>query len=188
VCGRPSWGAIQQTSLCPTCSGRGKIPEKPCTVCHGSGVQRGSRKLTVKIPAGVDDGATMRLSGQGSAPRGGGQKGDLYVAIRVRADRRFERDDRDILSEVTISMVEAALGTETEVETVDGPVKLKVPAGTQSGKVFKLSGRGVPGLSGRSRGDHLVTVIVETPTKLSAKQRELLEQFSKEGSKKGFFR
>ena len=181
-------GAIQQTSTCPTCGGRGQLPEKPCTVCHGSGVQRRTRKLSVKIPAGVDDRATMRLTGQGGAPRGGGPKGDLYVAIRVRGDRRFQREDRHILSEVTVSMPEAALGTEVDVETVDGSVKLKIPAGTQSGKVFKLSGRGVPGLGGRARGDHLVTVVVETPTKLSSRQRELLEQFAQlTGGKKGFF-
>jgi molecular chaperone DnaJ len=184
-------GALQQTTICPTCAGRGKIPEKPCAVCHGSGIQRHQRVLKIKIPAGIDDRATIRLSGQGSAPRGGGQKGDLYVQIRVRPDRRFERSGRDILTETTIPMVEASLGTEVAIETVDGPVKLKIPPGTQSGKVFKLSGRGVPSLSGRAnaRGDHLVTVTVETPTKLSSKQRDLLEQFAKEGSgKRGFFR
>lgn len=180
-------GAIQQTSVCPTCSGRGQLPEKPCTVCHGNGTQRRTKQLTVKIPAGVDDRATMRLAGQGAAPRGGGAKGDLYVQIRVRPDRRFTRQDRNILTKATIPMVDAALGTEITVETVDGSVKLKIPAGTQSGKEFKLSGRGVPGLGGHARGDHLVTVIVETPTKLSSKQRELLEQFAKDGGKKGFF-
>lgn len=179
-------GAIQQTSVCHTCQGRGKIPEKPCRICHGSGIQRRARKFSIKIPAGVDHGATIRVSGQGSAPRGGGHKGDLYVGIRVRADRRFERADRDILSEASVPMVDAALGTEIEVETVDGPLTLKIPAGTQSGKVFKLSDHGVPSLSGRGRGDHLVTIKVETPTKLSGKQRELLEQF-KTGGKKGLF-
>ncbi len=183
-------GAMQQTSVCSNCSGRGQIPEQPCTVCRGAGVLRRAKSLDIKIPAGVDDGATMRLSGQGAAPKGGGPKGDLYVQIRVRADRRFERDGRDILSEATIPMVDAALGTEVKIETVDGPVTLKIPAGTQSGKVFKLSGRGVPGLGGRSRGDHLVTVEVDIPTKLSAKQRELLEQFASESghAKKGFFK
>lgn len=180
-------GAIQQSSVCPTCSGRGQVPEKPCTVCHGSGVMRRTRQLAVKIPAGVDDLATMRLTGQGGAPKGGGEKGDLYVQIRVRPDRRFKRDGRNILSSASISMVEAALGTEVQIETVDGPVKLKIPAGTQSGRSFKLSGRGVPGLNGRARGDHIVTVTVEIPTKLSAKQRELLEQFASDTGKKSFF-
>jgi molecular chaperone DnaJ len=183
-------GAMQQTSVCPTCSGRGEIPEKACTVCHGSGVMRRMRTIKVKIPAGVDDGATMRLTGSGAAPKGGGTKGDLYVQIRVRSDRRFTRDGRDIHSSVAIPMVAAALGTEVEVETVDGPVTLKIPAGTQSGKVFKLSGRGVPVLGRSSRGDHLVTITAEIPTKLSGKQRELLEQFAAEsgGHKKGFFK
>jgi molecular chaperone DnaJ len=181
-------GSIQQTSTCSTCQGRGKSPEKPCTVCRGQGIERRSKTISVKIPAGVDNGTTIRLTGQGAAARGGGSKGDLYVQLRVRPDSRFERQGRDIHSRSTISMVDAALGTSVEIETVDGQVTLKVPAGTQSGKVFKLSGRGVPGLQGRSRGDHLVTVIAETPTKLSSKQRELLEQFASDGGKKGFFR
>ena len=149
---------------------------------------RRQRTITIKVPAGVDDGATMRLSGNGAAPKGGGPKGDLYVQIRVHSDNRFVRNGRDIHSEITIPMVAAALGTEVSVETVDGPVTLKVPAGTQSGKMFKLSNRGVPVLGRSVRGDHMVTVTAETPTKLSGKQRELLEQFAKEGgSKKGFF-
>ncbi len=180
-------GAIQQVSTCHTCDGRGQVPEKPCTVCHGNGVMRRQRIMSVKIPAGVDNGATMRLSGKGAAPKGGGPKGDLYVQIRVKADKRFERHGSNIVSEALVSMVDAALGTEVSVTTVDGPVTLKVPAGTQSGKVFKLSERGVPLVNGRGRGDHLVTVTVETPTKLTAKQRELLQQFGDTSSKKGFF-
>ncbi len=181
-------GAIQQTATCGTCDGRGQVPEQACSVCKGSGVLRRQHVLSVRIPAGVDNGATMRLSGQGGAPKGGGPKGDLYVQIHVRPDRRFLREGTNILTDAAIPMAAAALGTEISVETVDGPLKLKIPAGTQSGKVFKLSGRGVPSVSGRSRGDHLVTVTVETPTKLSAKQRELLEQFAHEsGGKKGFF-
>ena len=187
-------GAIQQQSICPTCGGRGETPEKVCTVCAGSGVKRRQKTVRVKVPAGVDNGATMRLTGQGAAPRGGGAKGDLYVEIRVRPDKRFERQGRDILSEATVSMAAAALGTEVLVETVDGPVTVKVPAGTQSGKVFKLSGRGMPDLNGRARGDQLVTVTVVTPTKLTAKQRALIEELvaaeqngTAAGGKKGFF-
>jgi molecular chaperone DnaJ len=181
-------GTMQQTSVCPTCSGRGEIPEKACSVCHGAGVMRRTRSLSIKIPAGVDNGATMRLTGKGAAPKGGGPKGDLYVSIRVRPDRRFVRNGRDISSAANIHMTEAALGTEIEVETVDGPVTLKVPAGTQSGKVFRLTGRGVPVLGRSSRGDHLVTVTVDIPTKLSSKQRALLEEFEAESkAKKGFF-
>jgi len=183
-------GAIQQASVCPTCAGRGEVPEKPCTVCDGTGVQRRHKTIRVKVPAGVDNGATMRLTGQGAAPKGGGAKGDLYVEIRVRADKRFERQGRDIVSDVTVGMAAAALGTEVSVETVDGPVTLKIPAGTQSGKVFKLSGRGMPGLNGRARGDQLVTVVVATPTKLTAKQRSLLEELAdadRGGVKKSIF-
>ena len=180
-------GAMQQTSSCPTCKGRGNVPETVCTICHGEGTQRKERVLTVKIPAGVDDGATMRMSGQGAATLGG-PKGDLYIHIRVRSDRRFEREGNNIFSEQKVPMAHAALGTEVDVETVDGKVTLKVPAGTQSGKVFKLSGRGVPDLNGRGRGDHLVTIEVETPSKLTNKQRELLEQFvAEDGGRKGFF-
>ncbi len=182
-------GAMQQTGICPTCSGRGQIPEKPCTVCRGAGVLRRSKTLSVKIPAGVDDGATMRLSGKGAAPRGGGPKGDLYVQIRVRPDRRFVRSGHDIHSESKIPMADAALGTEIQVETVDGNVTLKIPAGSQSGKVLRLTGRGVPVLGRNTRGDHLVKVSVDIPTKLSPKQRQLLEQFAAEsGSKKSFFK
>ncbi len=181
-------GAIQQTAPCNTCRARGKVPEKPCTTCHGNGIVRRERTIKVNVPAGVDDGATMRLTGNGAAPQGGGTKGDLYIQIRVRADKRFERHERDIHSRAGVGMAEAALGTEIPVETVDGAVKVKVPAGTQSGRIIRLSGRGVPGLNGRGRGDHLVHMTVETPTKLSPKQRQLLEDFAAEGPKKGFFK
>jgi molecular chaperone DnaJ len=181
-------GAIQQVATCGTCDGRGEVPEKVCTICKGAGVMRRQKSLTVRIPGGVDNGATMRLTGKGAAPKGGGPKGDLYVQIRVKADRRFERHGHNIVSQAAVPMVDAALGTEIKVETVDGPVKLKIPAGTQSGKVFKLSEHGVPVVNGRGRGDHLVNVTVETPTKLSAKQKELLQQFSDGAGKKGFFK
>jgi molecular chaperone DnaJ len=158
-------------------------------------VRRRERQNKLHVPAGIDYGATMRLTGQGAAPKGGGAKGDLYVEIRVKPDRRFERHGRDIHGATTTGMATAALGTEIQVETVDGPVTLKIPAGTQSGKVFKLSGRGMPVLHSRVRGDHLVTVTVETPAKLTAKQRDLLRQLaeleaggSERGAdKKGFF-
>jgi molecular chaperone DnaJ len=183
-------GPIQQASVCPTCNGRGEVPESPCETCHGSGVQRRRHEIKVNIPAGIDNGATLRLSGQGATRKGaGGAKGDLYIQIRVKTDRNFERQGSNIVSATTIGMTQAALGVEIPVETVDGEVTLKIPSGTQSGKVFKLSGRGVPGLHGRSRGDHLVQVTVETPTKLSSRQRELLEELAAEsGHKKGFFK
>lgn len=177
-------GNIQQATVCPTCEGAGKIPEKVCTVCKGSGVQRENQHIKLKVPAGVDDGATIRLSGHGEAVAGG-QKGDLYVHLRVKAHKQFTREGDLILSQETIDMVDAALGTEIKVNTVDGPVRMKVPAGTQSGTDFKLSGHGVPSLSGKSRGAHIVTVEVKTPTKLSKKQQELLKEFK--GSKKSKF-
>lgn len=175
------FGQIQQATTCPECKGRGQVPEKVCSVCHGKGTQRRSEELTIKIPAGIDDGATIRLQEHGEAI-GAGARGDLYVHIRVKAHKKFTREADIILSEEHIGMVDAALGTEIEIETVDGSVRMKVPAGTQSGTDFKLSGHGVPHLRGQSRGPHIVTIVVDTPTKLSKQQKELLQQFS--GSKK----
>jgi len=171
------FGAIQQTVTCDTCQGRGKVPEKECTVCRGSGTQRKKQTIKVKIPAGIDDGATIRLSGRGEAI-GGGEKGDLYIHIRVKAHKKFTREGNIILSEEHVSMVDAALGTEIDVETVDGKVRMKVPAGTQSGTDFKLTGHGVPHLRNEDkRGPHIVSITVDTPTKLSKKQRKILEDF-----------
>lgn len=170
------FGPIQQAVTCPTCHGSGKVPEKVCTVCKGKGVERREQKISLKVPAGVDDGATIRLSGRGEAIAGG-EKGDLYVSLRVKPHKRFTREGNIILSDEHVSMIDAALGTEIDVETVDGPVRMKVPAGTQSGTDFKLSAHGVPNLRSESRGPHIVSVIVDTPTKLSKKQKELLEQF-----------
>lgn len=178
------FGPIQQAVTCPECKGKGKIPEMVCTKCHGSGVERREQAVKVKIPAGIDDGATIRLREHGEAI-GGGAKGDLYVHIRVKAHKKFTREGDLILSEEHIDMVNAALGTEIDVETVDGVVTMKIPAGTQSGTDFKLSGHGVPHLRGDSRGAHIVSILVDTPTKLSKKQREILEEFA--GAKKRFF-
>jgi len=169
------FGAIQQTVPCETCHGAGKIPEKVCSVCHGSGTQRRKQSIKVKIPAGIDDGATIRLAGRGEAI-GGGEKGDLYIHLRVKADKHFTREGDIILSEEHVSMVDAALGTEIDVKTVDGTTRMKVPAGTQSGTDFKLSGHGVPHLNSDKRGPHIVSIVVDTPTKLSKKQRALLEE------------
>lgn len=173
---RTPFGVIQQAVVCKNCQGSGKIPEKLCSVCGGKGVQNVQQTIKLKVPAGIDDGATIRLHERGEAVAGG-NKGDLYVHIRVKPHKRFTREGNLILSEEKISMVDASLGTEIDVETVDGVVKMKVPAGTQSGTDFKLSGHGVPNVKGSGRGAHIVTIIVETPTKLSKKQRELLEEF-----------
>lgn len=179
------FGAMQQAVTCETCRGRGKVPEKECTVCRGKGTERKRQDIKVKVPAGVDDGATIRLRGQGEATRSGA-KGDLYVQLRVKPHKKFTREGDLILSEEHVSMIDAALGTEIEVETVDGKVRMKVPAGTQSGTDFKLSGHGVPHIRRETRGAHIVSIVVDTPTKLSKKQKELLEQFGG-ASKKGFF-
>ena len=178
------FGPIQQTVVCPTCDGRGEIPKQNCSVCGGSGISRKKQSIKLKIPAGIDDGATIRLSGHGEAIKGG-EKGDLYVNIRVKADKKFTREGDLILSEEKISMIDAALGAEIEVETIDGPLTMKVPAGTQSHTDFKLSGHGVPHLRTERRGAQIVTIIVETPTKLSKKQKELLAEFKK--AKKSLF-
>lgn len=172
------FGAIQQSVVCDECEGSGKVPEKKCTVCRGSGTQRQKQSIKVKIPAGIDDGATIRLSGHGEAV-GRGEKGDLYIHIRVKAHKKFTREGDIILSDEHVSMVDAALGTEIDVETVDGVVRMKIPAGTQSGADFKLSGHGVPHLRSDRRGPHIVNVIVDTPTKLSRKQKKILEELRK---------
>lgn len=169
------FGAIQQSVTCENCDGRGKVPEKQCTVCHGKGTQRRKQSVNLKIPAGIDDGATIRLSGRGEAV-GGGQRGDLYVNIRVKAHKHFTREGDIVLSDEHVDMVSAALGTEIDVETVDGTVRMKIPAGTQSGTDFKLSGHGVPHMNSERRGPHIVTIVVDTPTKLSRKQKQLLEE------------
>ena len=143
--------------------------------------------LKVKIPAGIDDGMSIRLRGKGgAAPEGGTENGDLYVRVRVKPHKHLTREGAIILSEEKISMVDAALGCEIEVETVDGEITMKVPAGTQSGTPFKLSGHGVPFRADGDRGPHIVTVIVETPKNLSRKQKELLEEFKK-AKKHSFF-
>ena len=176
------FGNIQQAVVCPDCKGRGKVPEKVCTVCNGKGTKRKTQEVSLKVPAGVDDGATIRLREHGEAIAQG-PKGDLYINIRVKPHKKFTREGDLILSEETVGMVDAALGTEINVDTVDGPIKMKVPAGTQNGTDFKLSNHGVHHLKGSTRGAHIVTLIVETPTKLSKKQTELLAEFKASGAK-----
>ncbi len=180
------FGQIQQTTICPTCHGKGKVPEQKCSVCRGKGVERRQQEIKLKVPAGVDDGTTIRLNGRGEA-MAQGENGDLYVNIRVKPHKKFTREGDLILSEEHISMIDAALGTEIEVETVDGDLTMKIPAGTQSGTDFKLSNHGVPHLRGSARGAHIVTIKVDTPTKLSKKQKDLLEEFKKTASKKKFW-
>lgn len=184
---RTIFGNIQQASICPTCQGTGKVPEKACTVCRGKGTQRKEQDIVLKIPAGIDDGATIRLREHGEAVANG-PKGDLYVNVRVKPHKHFTREGDLILSSQHIGMVEAALGTEIEVETVDGRVRMKIPPGTQSGSDFKLAGHGVPHLRGGTRGAHIVTIVVDTPTKLTRDQQQLLEQFATASGKKPFWK
>lgn len=177
---RTMLGNIQQATVCPKCEGRGKVPEKECSVCRGKGTESKKQNIDLKIPAGVDDGATIRLREHGEAVAHGA-KGDLYVNLRVKPHKKFTREGDLILSEEHVPMIDAALGTELEVDTVDGPVKLKIPAGTQSGTDFKLSGHGVPHLRKETRGAHIVTIHVDTPTKLSRKQKDLLKTLKESG-------
>lgn len=166
--------AVQQT--CPQCRGRGKTISDPCNSCHGQGVKKEKKTLNVKVPAGVDNGDRIRLSGEGEASRDGGPTGDLYVQISVRQHDIFQRDGRDLHCEVPIGFADAALGGELEVPTLDGRVKLKIPAETQSGKVFRLRGKGAPSVRGGGVGDMLCHVVVETPVSLTKRQKELLKE------------
>lgn len=180
------FGQIQQAVACETCKGKGKVPEKVCTVCNGKGTEHRKQEFTIKVPAGIDDGATIRLREHGEAIADG-PKGDMFVHIRVKPHKKFTREGDLILSEEHISFSDAALGAEIDVETVDGVVTMKVPAGTQSGTDFKLSNHGVPHLRGEKRGAHIVSVIVDTPTKLSKKQKELFEQLRSAKQSRGIF-
>lgn len=184
---RTIFGNIQQASVCSTCRGTGKVPEKVCTVCKGKGTERKNQEVMLKVPAGIDDGATIRLREHGEAIANG-PSGDLYVNIKVKPHKLFTREGDLILSEQTISMVQATLGDEIDIETVDGPIRMKIPAGTQGGTDFKLSNHGVPHLRGSTRGAHIVTINVETPRDINKEQRELLEQFAEaSGHKHGLF-
>ncbi|HEY4964336.1 MAG TPA: molecular chaperone DnaJ [Candidatus Saccharimonadales bacterium] len=178
---RTIFGNIQQASICPTCGGSGKVPEMACTVCKGRGTVQKKQGINLKIPAGIDDGTTIRLREHGEAIANG-PKGDLYVNVRVKAHKHFTREGDLILSTEHLQMVDAALGAEIDVETVDGKITMKVPAGTQTGSDFKLSGRGVPHLKGSGRGAHIVTLVIDTPTKLSKDQERLLKEFKETDS------
>lgn len=176
-------GSFQSRSTCPDCGGEGKTAKQKCAKCRGTGLQKDTVNINVKIPAGIAHGQTIRLSGQGEVVASGAS-GDLYITIRVRLDKKFNREGDNILSEQEISFSQAALGDKIPLETIEGSVTLKIPAGTQSGQVFVLRDKGVPRLHGRGpfgstqgkRGDHLVRVIVRTPTKLGRKEKKLFEE------------
>lgn len=167
--------SIQQT--CPSCYGAGQMIGDPCDSCHGEGRVRDVRKLSVKVPAGVDNGDRIRLAGEGQAGTRGGSAGNLYVQMHVKPHILFEREGNDLRYEVPISFGMAAMGCELDVPTLDGHVKLKIPAETQSGKIFRLRGKGVKSVRGSAVGDLLCHIVVETPVKLSREQKELLEKF-----------
>jgi molecular chaperone DnaJ len=174
---RVSQGIFQLQQTCPRCRGSGKIVKNPCDTCLGQGRVRRTRKLSVKIPAGVDNGDRVRLAGEGEAGRNGGPAGDLYVEMHVRAHEIFEREGENLSCEVPISFGTATLGGSVIVPTLDGQVSLKIPAETQSGRVFRLRDKGVQPVRGGSRGDLFCRVMVETPVKLSSEQRDMLRKF-----------
>lgn len=163
---------------CSRCHGHGSFVEHPCGVCRGSGRVSVQRKIQVKIPPGVDNGLRLRISGEGEGGVRGGPRGDLYVDLHVEPHEIFSREGNNVLCELPVSFVQAALGAEIEVPTLTGAAPLKVPAGTQTGKIFRLKGKGIASLNGQGIGDEEIKVIVETPTHLSDKQKELLKQFA----------
>ncbi|MFQ5982932.1 MAG: DnaJ C-terminal domain-containing protein, partial [Woeseiaceae bacterium] len=167
--------AIQQT--CPACKGAGTVITNPCSACHGRGRVSKTKKLSVKVPEGVEDGDRIRLSGEGEAGRNGGPPGDLYVEIRVNPHKIFQREGADLACEVPISYATAALGGEVKLPTLDGHVALKIPAGTQSGKRFRLRGKGVTTVRDRRKGDLFARVAVETPVNLTSEQESFLRRF-----------
>jgi molecular chaperone DnaJ len=171
-------GLFGLSSPCPTCQGRGTVIDDPCPNCGGRGSEVRTRELKVRIPSGVSDGATIRLKGQGEPGQAGAPAGDLIVKVHVTPHPVFGRRGQDLTVTVPVTFAEAALGTELKVPTLDGPVTLKVPAGTQNGRTFRVRGRGVPGAARRLTGDLLVTVEVAVPEKLSRKERELLREFA----------
>ena len=168
---------MQSTTTCPSCNGRGKMVKNPCGTCKGKGKVRKTNRVKVKIPAGVDHGQSVRVRGEGSVGTNGGVSGDLLVEIYIKRHPIFSREDYDVLCEVPISFAQAALGAEIEVPTIDGKVKYEIPEGTQTGREFVLRDKGIPEVgNARRRGDHRFTVVVETPTRLTREQKELLRQ------------
>lgn len=185
--------AFSTTAPCQKCGGTGKLIHSPCHTCSGAGVVRKPKRITISIPAGIDDGQTVSLRGQGNAGKNGGPSGDLLVTVSVKRHPRFQRDGTTVYMDQTVTFSQAALGAELEIETLDGKVKWTLPAGTQPGTTFRLRDKGIPQLRGRGRGDQLITVQVAVPTHLSAEQKEALEAYAAamgEGAdkpEKGFF-
>ena len=175
---RTPFGMVQSSEQCPKCKGRGKIIHSPCKTCRGMGSVRRQHKVSVSIPAGIDDGQTISLKGQGNAGLNGGPAGDLLITVLMQPHARFERDGASILLDQEISFAQAALGAEVEVPTLDGKVKLNIPEGTQSGTTFRLKGKGVPFLRNGGRGDQFVTVNVAVPRGMTSTQKDALRQYA----------
>ncbi|MGI6552096.1 MAG: molecular chaperone DnaJ [Bacillota bacterium] len=179
-------GMFQTIKTCHTCQGTGKVVTTPCRTCQGRGKVRRNRTIHLHIPAGVDTGSRLRVAGEGEAGSYGGPPGDLYVFIQVRPHQHFQRHNDDVIYELPVSIVQAALGAEIEVPTLDGPVKLKIPEGTQGGTSFRIKGKGIKKLHGFGRGDQHVKVVVVTPTGLNEKQKQLLREFGQTLGKSNF--
>ncbi len=177
---RTPFGSFTQVSTCPTCNGTGTVIEEKCDACGGRGTNQVAKQLKITIPPGVYDGLRLRIPNEGDAGQRGGPPGDLYVQLSVNEDSEFQRDDLNILSSVTISYLQAILGCRFQVNTVDGPEELTIPPGTQPNTVLRLENRGVPRLGNPvSRGDHLITILIDIPTKITPEERELLEKLAK---------
>ena len=182
-----------QITRCNACRGKGRIVETKCKSCRGSGLVSRTRKISVKIPKGIESGSRLRLSRQGEAGEQGGPSGDLYVVVYVKHHKIFQRSNSNILCDIPIGFTQATLGAEINVPTLNGKVKLRIPKGTQTHTIFRLKGKGLPRLHGYGRGNELIRVIVRTPKKLTSKQRQLLTELAKElgetvSKKKGFFK
>jgi len=186
-------GFFTIAKTCGQCNGQGSVIKDPCRTCGGNGAVQRTQALNVKVPAGIDTGSRLKLRGEGEAGLNGAPAGDLYIVMNVEAHSLFTRHENDIVCEVPISFPQAALGAEIDVPTLEGKVKMKIPHGTQSGGIFRLKGKGAPDLRSGHRGDQLVRVLIETPRKLTGRQRELLEEFARNGGEevspltKGFF-
>ena len=172
-------GSMVQVATCPTCRGQGETIGSPCETCQGRGLERRTRKKVVNIPPGVDSGTQIRLAGEGQPGSQGGPSGHLYIAIQVKSHKYFRRRENDILLDLNINIAQAALGADVEVPTVDGLTTLKIPAGTQPGKVITLKGKGVPRLRSSGRGDQMVIINIDIPTRLNTEQRQLFEKLAK---------
>ena len=185
---RTPFGMMQSTTTCSRCGGKGKIIRDPCKKCSGSGRVRVTKKLEISVPAGIDDGQTFVLRGQGDAGRNGGPSGDVNVTVTVRPDPIFERDGYDVWCDVPLTYAQCAIGDEITVPTIDGKVRYTVPEGTQPGTVFRMRGKGIPFVGGKGRGDHHVRVTLEVPQRLNGQQKEALKAFEKTLDEKNYER